>query len=123
MYMLLPASADSDFVAFLVIFIFATLLGFASHAPGGLGVFDAAMLVALAAIPERGAARVAAAVPADLLHHAVHAGLDARRPRGNCGIRSPPAPRRTSPRRNTRVAAQRVKGKGREVATALDARR
>ena len=25
----------------------ATLLGFASHAPGGLGVFDAAMLVAL----------------------------------------------------------------------------
>jgi uncharacterized membrane protein YbhN (UPF0104 family) len=47
MYMLLPTSADSDFVAILVTFIFATLLGFASHAPGGLGVFDAAMLVAL----------------------------------------------------------------------------
>jgi uncharacterized membrane protein YbhN (UPF0104 family) len=47
MYMLLPATADSDFVAILVTFIFATLLGFASHAPGGLGVFDAAMLVAL----------------------------------------------------------------------------
>ncbi len=30
-----------------VIFVSATLLGFASHAPGGLGVFDAAMLVAL----------------------------------------------------------------------------
>jgi uncharacterized membrane protein YbhN (UPF0104 family) len=30
-----------------VIFITATLLGFASHSPGGLGVFDAAMLVAL----------------------------------------------------------------------------
>jgi glycosyltransferase 2 family protein len=30
-----------------VIFVFATLLGFASHAPGSLGVFDAAMLVAL----------------------------------------------------------------------------
>ena len=30
-----------------VIFISATLLGFASHSPGGLGVFDAAMLVAL----------------------------------------------------------------------------
>ena len=28
-------------------FILATLLGFASHAPGSLGVFDAAMLVAL----------------------------------------------------------------------------
>ena len=32
---------------FLVVFVSATLLGFASHAPGGLGVFDAAMLVAL----------------------------------------------------------------------------
>ena len=30
-----------------VVFVAATLLGFASHAPGGLGVFDAAMLVAL----------------------------------------------------------------------------
>jgi glycosyltransferase 2 family protein len=30
-----------------VIFVSATLLGFASHSPGGLGVFDAAMLVAL----------------------------------------------------------------------------
>jgi hypothetical protein len=29
------------------VFVSATLLGFASHAPGGLGVFDAAMLVAL----------------------------------------------------------------------------
>jgi uncharacterized membrane protein YbhN (UPF0104 family) len=31
----------------MVIFVAATLLGFASHAPGGIGVFDAAMLVAL----------------------------------------------------------------------------
>ena len=30
-----------------MIFVSATLLGFASHSPGGLGVFDAAMLVAL----------------------------------------------------------------------------
>ena len=30
-----------------MIFVTATLLGFASHAPGGLGVFDAALLVAL----------------------------------------------------------------------------
>jgi hypothetical protein len=30
-----------------VVFVSATLLGFASHSPGGLGVFDAAMLVAL----------------------------------------------------------------------------
>jgi uncharacterized membrane protein YbhN (UPF0104 family) len=31
----------------MVVFVSATMLGFASHAPGGLGVFDAAMLVAL----------------------------------------------------------------------------
>jgi uncharacterized membrane protein YbhN (UPF0104 family) len=34
-------------VTVAVIFVAATLLGFASHAPGGLGVFDAAMMVAL----------------------------------------------------------------------------
>jgi uncharacterized protein (TIRG00374 family) len=31
----------------LVVYVLATLLGFVSHAPGSLGVFDAAMLVAL----------------------------------------------------------------------------
>ena len=39
MYMLLPTGAESHFVAILVTFIFATLLGFASHAPGGIGPF------------------------------------------------------------------------------------
>ena len=38
---------DIGFVTLAVIFVSATLLGFASHAPGGIGVFDAAMLVAL----------------------------------------------------------------------------
>ncbi|HSI38982.1 MAG TPA: UPF0104 family protein [Xanthobacteraceae bacterium] len=47
MYVLMPASPAIDPIALGVIFISATLLGFASHAPGGLGVFDAAMLVAL----------------------------------------------------------------------------
>lgn len=47
MYMLLPQSPYIDFVALMVIFVTATLLGFASHSPGGLGVFDAAMLIAL----------------------------------------------------------------------------
>ena len=47
MYMLLPAEPNVGFVTLLVVFVTATLLGFASHAPGGLGVFDAAMLVAL----------------------------------------------------------------------------
>jgi glycosyltransferase 2 family protein len=47
MYMLVPADPHVGFVTVAVIFVAATLLGFASHAPGGLGVFDAAMLVAL----------------------------------------------------------------------------
>ncbi|HET7849713.1 MAG TPA: UPF0104 family protein [Pseudolabrys sp.] len=47
MYMLLPDEPNIGFVYMAVIFVTATMLGFASHAPGGLGVFDAAMLVAL----------------------------------------------------------------------------
>lgn len=47
MYMLVPDEPNIGFVSLAVIFVTATLLGFASHAPGGLGVFDAAMLVAL----------------------------------------------------------------------------
>jgi glycosyltransferase 2 family protein len=47
MYMLLPDDPHVGFVTLLVVFVTATMLGFASHAPGGLGVFDAAMLVAL----------------------------------------------------------------------------
>jgi uncharacterized membrane protein YbhN (UPF0104 family) len=47
MYMLLPAEPNIGFITLAVIFVTATLLGFASHAPGGLGVFDATMLVAL----------------------------------------------------------------------------
>jgi hypothetical protein len=47
MYLLMPAEPGIDFISLAVVFILATLLGFASHAPGSLGVFDAAMLVAL----------------------------------------------------------------------------
>jgi glycosyltransferase 2 family protein len=47
MYLLMPAQPDIDFISLAVVFILATLLGFASHAPGSLGVFDAAMLLAL----------------------------------------------------------------------------
>jgi uncharacterized membrane protein YbhN (UPF0104 family) len=47
MYMLVPNEPHIQFIDVAVIFIAATLLGFASHSPGGLGVFDAAMLIAL----------------------------------------------------------------------------
>jgi glycosyltransferase 2 family protein len=47
MYTLLPPLPTVDFITVLVTFVTATLLGFVSHAPGGLGVFDAALLVGL----------------------------------------------------------------------------
>jgi hypothetical protein len=47
MHLLMPAQPGIDFLSLAVVFILATLLGFASHAPGSIGVFDAAMLVAL----------------------------------------------------------------------------
>src|SRR5437588_5589552 len=56
-YLLMPMQPDIDFISLAVVFILATLLGFASHAPGSIGVFDAAMLVAL---PEFGREQVVA---------------------------------------------------------------
>src|ERR1700735_4125965 len=47
MYLLMPMQPDIDFISLAVVFILATLLGFGSPAPGSIGVFDAAMLVAL----------------------------------------------------------------------------
>src|SRR5688572_8937922 len=47
MYVLVPNQPALGFVTIAVVFVSATLLGFASHSPGGLGVFDAAMLIAL----------------------------------------------------------------------------
>ena len=45
---LLPAGALPDGPAFVLLFVTATLLGIVSHAPGGLGVFEATMLAAAA---------------------------------------------------------------------------
>jgi len=53
-YMLLPDQPAIDFITLLVIFVTATLLGFLSHAPGSLGVFEAAMLVGLPLFQKEG---------------------------------------------------------------------
>jgi uncharacterized membrane protein YbhN (UPF0104 family) len=45
MYALMPSQPHMAFTTMGVIFVTATLLGFASTSPGGLGVFDAAMFV------------------------------------------------------------------------------
>ncbi len=52
MYVLLPAHPPIELLPFVVIFVLATLLGFLSHTPGGLGVFDAAILIALTQYPK-----------------------------------------------------------------------
>jgi uncharacterized membrane protein YbhN (UPF0104 family) len=44
LYVLMPAGAFPSFADFSTLYIGAVLLGIASHAPGGLGVFEATML-------------------------------------------------------------------------------
>ncbi len=46
-FMLLPDTPAVSFIAVLIIFVLATLVGTISHAPGSLGVVEAAMLIGL----------------------------------------------------------------------------
>ena len=46
MYVLIPVGLDADVLRVIAVFIAATI-GFASHTPAGLGVFDAAILIGL----------------------------------------------------------------------------
>lgn len=52
LYVLLPADAHVPFATMLAAYVFACLLGIASHAPGGIGVFEATMLLALPGVPK-----------------------------------------------------------------------
>jgi len=47
MYVLIPAGVNIGIFRLTAVFIAATLLGFASHTPAGIGVFDAAILIGL----------------------------------------------------------------------------
>ena len=47
MYVLIPAGPNIGIFPIMAVFIAATLLGFASHAPAGIGVFDATFLIGL----------------------------------------------------------------------------
>jgi uncharacterized membrane protein YbhN (UPF0104 family) len=47
MYVLIPAEMHVEIFTVIAVFIAATLLGFASHTPAGIGVFDAAILIGL----------------------------------------------------------------------------
>ena len=44
LFVLLPAGHGLDFPTFAAIYVFACMLGIASHAPGGIGVFEATMI-------------------------------------------------------------------------------
>ncbi|MGH6846485.1 MAG: lysylphosphatidylglycerol synthase domain-containing protein [Methylocella sp.] len=47
LYVLLPSHAELDFFTFAATYVFACILGVLSNAPGGIGVFEAAMLKAV----------------------------------------------------------------------------
>jgi phosphatidylglycerol lysyltransferase len=51
LYLLLPAATEIGFVGFIGLYLIAIAIGVVSHVPGGLGVFEATMLVLLPSIP------------------------------------------------------------------------
>jgi hypothetical protein len=69
MYVLLPSGLDIGLFRLMAVFIAATLLGFASHAPAGLGVFDATILIGLG--PESREELLAALLTFRFLYHLV----------------------------------------------------
>lgn len=54
LYVLLPQGHGVAFETFAAIYAFACILGVVSNAPGGVGVFEATMLLALHALPREG---------------------------------------------------------------------
>ncbi len=51
LYLLMPAGLNLAFTTFLAIYVLAAMLGIASNAPGGIGVFEATILLALSYLP------------------------------------------------------------------------
>jgi phosphatidylglycerol lysyltransferase len=52
LWFLLPGAASVSYPAFVIVFSAATLAGVVSNAPGGIGVFEAIILLALPSIPQ-----------------------------------------------------------------------
>jgi uncharacterized membrane protein YbhN (UPF0104 family) len=52
LYVLLPAGHGIGFETFLALYVAAVMLGIASHSPGGLGVFEATILLSLDHLPK-----------------------------------------------------------------------
>ena len=51
LWALLPQGAHVGYIAFLAVYAAAVVAGVASHVPGGIGVFEAVVLLALPGIP------------------------------------------------------------------------
>ena len=51
LYFLLPQGYGIPYGSFIAAYVFACILGIISHAPGGIGVFEATILLALPGIP------------------------------------------------------------------------
>ena len=51
LYFLLPKGYGIPYGSFIAAYVFACILGIISHAPGGIGVFEATILLALPGIP------------------------------------------------------------------------
>jgi uncharacterized membrane protein YbhN (UPF0104 family) len=51
LFVLLPGGHNLSFDTFLAVYVVAVMLGVASHSPGGLGVFEATILLALSSYP------------------------------------------------------------------------
>jgi uncharacterized membrane protein YbhN (UPF0104 family) len=51
LYALLPPGHGIGYETFLAVYVVAVMLGIASHSPGGLGVFEATILLALSSMP------------------------------------------------------------------------
>lgn len=54
LFILLPAAGTPDLLTFLTIYAVAMVTGALSHAPGGLGVFEAVILLLMPAAPKAG---------------------------------------------------------------------
>ena len=103
-WQLLPHAPGLTWLIFLGVYVASYTAGLAANLPGGIGVFDTAMLLGLEALPAgAGRGRRHRGVPAVLLRDPAVPGRHAvRRQRDRAARRRPAAPRRPVPRRHAR---------------------
>ena len=77
LYSLLPNAARVSFPAFLGLFLLAQVVGFLSHVPGGLGVFDTVILLLLAPTAAAGSEVLGALVAYRVIYYLLPFGVAA----------------------------------------------